>query len=267
MDILDLPIYVINLDRRPDRWTQFQDLSGIDIFKHLRRWSATDGKKIEIQGNREISLHTRYNIKRNMRRSHHEINTTGAIGASYSHYRIWSDLLAGSATGCIVFEDDIYLDPEFIQRMRTTWSHAPACDMFLFGNAWMHDDVKYQGNYNKVLGFNGAHAYYISRDFAEILCRNFFPIEMHVEFYIFKTAQLYDRLILHNKNLCVKFMSQVNGIQDSDTFFSKNTCPACVIPDDMTGLYIEPQKLRENVALIGAVSMICIGSLLAYKKA
>ena len=271
-DIYNLPVYVINLDRRPDRWRQFQDLSGIHAFKQIKRWSATDGKTLDLSGDTRISLHTRYNISRNFRRAHHEINTAGAIGASFSHYRVWRDLLDGSAPGCIVFEDDVYLDPEILARMRSAFSHAPACDMFLFGNhVWNYKDTNLdkglsQDPYRKVLEFNGAHAYYVSRSFAEVLCANFFPIEQHVEFYMYLTARAYNRLIVRHKGLRVSYVSEVAGDLDSDTFVSINTCPLCLIPDDMgDGVYMTSQKIREVAVGVAVISACTIGYILGRK--
>ena len=268
-DIYDLPVYVINLDRRTDRWRQFQDLSGVRAFKHIKRWSATDGKTLDLSGDSRISLHTRYNIGRNMRRSHHEINTAGAIGASFSHYRVWRDLLDGSAPGCIVFEDDVYLDPEILGRMRTAFSHAPACDMFLFGNhAWNYKDTAYEdaGPYRKVLEFNGAHAYYVSRAFAEVLCAHFFPIEQHVEFYIYLTAAAHDRLIVRHKALRVSYLSEVAGDMDSDTFVSMKTCPLCSVPDDMgAGVYMTAAKVREVSVSVAVIVACTVGYIIGRK--
>ena len=262
MDILDLPVYVINLDRRTDRLRQFQDLSGIGAFKSLRRWSATDGKTLDISGDVRISLRTRHNIALNMRRSHHEINTPGAIGASFSHYRVWTDMLKSGAPGCIVFEDDVYLDPEVINRMRSTYTHAPRADMFLFGNAWIHDETAADGNFMRVRSFNGAHAYYINRAFAQILCDNFFPIEQHVEFYVSLMATQHDRCILRNKKLDVKFMTQMTNIQDSDTFMSIDTCPLCFIPDKPDGIYMTQRKITEIGVALAVFASVGLGYIL-----
>ncbi len=266
MDLYNYPVYVINLDRRPDRWTQFQALEGVGAFKKLKRWSATDGRTLDISANKDISLHTRYNIGRNLRRSHHEINTVGAIGASYSHYRIWKDLVDSSEPGALVFEDDVYLDPVVLQRMRSAWAHAPACDMFLFGtHAWSHKEVPYQGSYERVLEFNGAHAYYVSRSFAELLIKNFFPIEMHVEFYIYMTAAEHGCLLLRHRDLRVQYMSEVAKENDSDTFLSEDTCPLCEIPDRLNGVYMPYSRVREHVATLGAAALVFIGYLMAKK--
>ena len=265
MDLYNYPVYVINLDRRPDRWTQFQALEGVAAFKKLRRWSATDGKTLDISANKDISIHTRYNIGRNLRRSHHEINTVGAIGASYSHYRIWKDLVEGTEPGALVFEDDVYLDPVVLGRMRSAWAHAPACDMFLFGtHAWNHKEVPYKDSvsYDRVLEFNGAHAYYISRSCAELFLKEFFPIEMHVEFYMYMMASQHRRLLLRHKNLRVQYMSEVAKENDSDTFFSEDTCPLCPLPDRLDGVYMPYARVREHIAVFGAVAVVAVGYML-----
>ena len=270
-DIYSLPVYVINLDRRADRWRQFQDLSGIGVFKHLRRWSATDGKTLDISGDTRISLRTRYNIGRNMRRSHHEINTPGAIGASLSHYRVWRDMLDSGAPGCIVFEDDVYLDPEVIRRMRSTYTHAlsaePNLSMFLFGNAWIHEETAHGTPYMRIRSFNGAHAYYISRRCAELMTANFFPIEQHVEFYISLTAKQHDLMILRSKNLDVKYMTQITANQDSDTFMGDDSCPLCFIPDRPDGVYLTGQKMTEMGVAVAVLLTVGIGYIIGSRKA
>jgi GR25 family glycosyltransferase involved in LPS biosynthesis len=268
MDLFDVPVYVINLDRRADRWAEFQRLEGIGAFKHLRRWSATDGRMIDISANTQISIHTRSNIARNMRRSHHEINTVGAIGASYSHYRIWKDLVSSGAKGCIVFEDDVYLDPEILQRARSAFAHAPHCDLFLFGtHKWNYVDKPYSGSYMEVMEFNGAHAYYITRSCAEQFLREFFPIEMHVEFYMYLMARTHGLRILRHKDVRVSYMSEVSGVQDSDTYFGDETCPLCVVPDTIDGVYMTYGRLREHVATLGAVAFVLAGYFLGRKGA
>jgi hypothetical protein len=243
-------------------------MSGVRVFSKLQRWSATDGKTLDLVGDDRISLQTRYNIKKNIRRSHHEINTPGAVGASFSHYRVWNDLLASSAPGCIVFEDDVYLNPEVIRTMRSTYAHVQGpMDMFLFGNAWIHSEKPAGGNYMKIDSFNGAHAYYIGREFAELLCAHFFPIEMHIEFYISKIAEFHGKTILRNRGLDVKYRSQIDGQQDSDTYFDANTCPLCDVPSKMdNGFYFTSAALREYAVSVGALGLVALGYLIASLK-
>ena len=58
-DLDTIPKYVINLDRRKDRWISFNKASGIPQLTNLERWSATDGKTINIDNDERVSLFTK----------------------------------------------------------------------------------------------------------------------------------------------------------------------------------------------------------------
>ena len=118
-DFDEIPKYVINLDRRSDRWIAFSSASGIPELKNLRRWSATDGKTINLDTDNRVSLFTKYNITRGKRRAHREVSTKGAIGCYVSHVEIWKDFLekSNSEVG-IIFEDDVIIDSAGIQRIK-----------------------------------------------------------------------------------------------------------------------------------------------------
>ena len=47
-NLLQLPMFCINLDRRPDRWQSFQSHPGVRrLGSQIKRWSAVDGKNID----------------------------------------------------------------------------------------------------------------------------------------------------------------------------------------------------------------------------
>ena len=58
-DFDSIPKYVINLDRRKDRWQQFQNVSGIEELTNLRHWPAIDGKLLNLDEEKDISLFTK----------------------------------------------------------------------------------------------------------------------------------------------------------------------------------------------------------------
>jgi len=88
-DITELPVYIINMDERKDRWKRAMSSEAIRKFKNLQSISATNGKELKYRTEKRISMGTRLRIFRNYRRSHYEIATLGAIGASISHIRTW----------------------------------------------------------------------------------------------------------------------------------------------------------------------------------
>jgi GR25 family glycosyltransferase involved in LPS biosynthesis len=269
-DIRVHPTYVINLDRRPDRWQTFQAQSALQEFKQLQRFSAVDGKTLNIFSDERISLHTRHNIQANYRRSDYEINTAGAIGASFSHITLWEDFLQGDSEFLVVFEDDTIVDAKTLAFIDTLIPTLPEqWDMWLLGtHAWnltAKPLVKSQPKgWKHVKVFTGAHAYVLSRQGAKILLENPYPIETHIEYYICGCAEFKGLKLITHSMLRMTYGTEVNEIADSDTFLSRKSCPTCRIPDHYHkyGLYFSYEQLVAAYALSFAV----FGIWLNWKK-
>ena len=123
--ITDLQVYTINLNERKDRWKRFLSQEAIRKFKNLQRISATNGKKLDFRRDKRISVSTKLRIYRNYRRSHYEIATLGAIGATISHVRTWETFLKSGAPTCIVMEDDAIWTQESIDKVNELYSSLP----------------------------------------------------------------------------------------------------------------------------------------------
>ena len=107
IDIRAIPVFCINLDKRPERFKKFSAQPGAKaLLTNIQRFSAIDGATIDPLKSDKIALQTKYNILHKTRRSHGEINTLGAIGCSLSHYGVWQKFLEGKADYCLVLEDD-----------------------------------------------------------------------------------------------------------------------------------------------------------------
>jgi hypothetical protein len=235
---------VINLDRRKDRWDEFSSQETMKQFKKLERFSAVDGSKLDPFTDKRIGIHTRLNIVRNYRRSHYEINTLGAIGASLSHIGIWKRFLESDAEYAVVFEDDTVVREEDLTRVDTLIRDLPqGWDLWLLGtHKWMYQGVPLTDDpkgWSKTLQFTGAHAYVISRRGAQILLDEPFPIETHIEFYITACVKLKGLKIVRHPSLRIGYNAEYTKENDSDTFESRFSCPVCYVPDNyMDTLYI-----------------------------
>ena len=117
-DFDKIPKYVINLDKRTDRWKHFQSQPGLPDFHNIRRYSAIDGNALNIENNTRISLFTRLNITRGERRSHSEINTKGGIGCYLSHVNIWEEFQNSQDEVALVMEDDIILSKDSADTLK-----------------------------------------------------------------------------------------------------------------------------------------------------
>jgi hypothetical protein len=258
-DIRNEQAFVINLDRRPDRWTTFLNQPVLKEFKSLERFSAVDGKNLPILSDSRISLHTKENIKENYRRSHYEINTPGAIGASFSHITLWKKFLESDSKYLVVFEDDTIVDSVSLEIIDKLIPILPESgwDMWVLGtHKWGLDGVPVIKGHTKgwwyVHSFTGAHAYVLTRKGAEILLEQPFPIETHIEYYICACSKFKGLRIIKHWGLRMTYFAESTDIADSDTFLNRKTCPLCVIPDyyPKYGVYLTYEQVFGSLVFL-----------------
>jgi hypothetical protein len=116
-DLLNAPAFVINLDRRPERWESTRSQLEWAGFTDARRWSAFDG----ATGNVRESLRT-FGIDRLADREEF-LNLPGAQGCAISQLRLLQHILDKGYPRACIFEDDIrfsrswhQLGPQFLRR-------------------------------------------------------------------------------------------------------------------------------------------------------
>ena len=272
-NIRTCPTYVINLDRRKDRWDSFSVQPSLKEFTALKRFSAVDGAKLDLLNDDRVSLHTKQNIIRKYRRSHFEINTPGAIGASFSHIGVWKQFLASDAQHLVVFEDDTIVDAKALRVIDILIpSLPPGWDMWLLGShRWafkgspIGQDKK---GWWKVTDFTGAHAYVLSRKGAEMLCANPYPIETHIEYYICGVSQLKGLNIVRHSEFRMGYFQELTDSMDSDTFMNRQSCPVCYIPDDIhdVGFYMSYDKLGRISVGLAALTAVILGGYIGLLR-
>ena len=206
IQLRDVPMLCISLDRRPDRWAQFQ-VGATAAGLPVQRLSAVDAREFgeRAYDREDISLLTAHNIKFGRRRSHYEIDRTGAIGASLSHFECWRRLLRSSAPAMVVFEDDVILPADLAPRMQRLLDEAPrGWDMIQLQRTMFagdeHDctDLPGQEPWQNCESLTGAYAYLISRRGAEKLLARAYPIELHVDAYMaFMSRMGYIQMLWH----------------------------------------------------------------------
>lgn len=120
----NLDIEVINLDWRPDRWSDFltatQQAAGAAFVARCRRFPAIDGHKIGLTP--EIKHTFRDNLF-DYRRS--------IVACALSHMAIRKKIAGGDGRACLILEDDALLADDFVRRLeivtKATPPEAPLC--------------------------------------------------------------------------------------------------------------------------------------------
>ena len=91
--------YVINLDRRPDRWIEFTEKSS-SLNIPIERFSAVDGQNLPKS----------------------ELRSPAPISACWmSHQAVAKKFLESNAKYCLILEDDLALNQESITSLNKIW--------------------------------------------------------------------------------------------------------------------------------------------------
>lgn len=144
--ILD-SVWVINLDRRPDRWIKTRDrLHAIGIKP--KRWSANDGTKnveyLRYKNNKKIS--------------------PSEAACFDSHVNLWKHLYDTNALPALIFEDDIVITPgTSIPDILDAVRNSGGFDIFFLGYTYPDIDP-FDDDLSRIGTTDGAHAYIINRE-------------------------------------------------------------------------------------------------------
>ena len=92
-------IYVINLDRRPDRWTQIQS--------RLKRIGLEDFKRIEAVDGSKPPYYQSWQGLTRLWKGRHKLYTPQAYGYLLSMYRIFKDAVDHKYDSILILDDDV----------------------------------------------------------------------------------------------------------------------------------------------------------------
>jgi len=110
-------IFVLNLDRRPDRWKQTQNELVRANVERFERLSAVDGTALPQH---EID---RFNVSARAARGRKIL--PGQAGCALSHARAMSEMITKNLSSVLVLEDDVTLVPNFLSRLEDVMSSIP----------------------------------------------------------------------------------------------------------------------------------------------
>jgi GR25 family glycosyltransferase involved in LPS biosynthesis len=265
-------VYCINLKNRPDRWKRFSSQPAFtEIQKEFQfeRIDAVNGKDINIQNDKRISVRTRRNILLQNRRDHEDIDTPGAVGCYLSHVLVWKKFLQTSEDYCIVFEDDAAIPNTFVPRFKNAlrsikelpvkrpilWQLSKPHGAYLRNAFQVQLDIRDNWIYDAPSPTTG---YVLFRETAQILLDTAFPIDGHVDMYMRRCAQIGMLDIISYKYLIIPTV----GVKQKDTDIQLNKCELCNIPTNLSKtnlkLVTKEQILSTTIIIIGLSALAVV---------
>ena len=226
----DIPAFCINLDRRTDRWEKFSSQPVVQSMiqsGQLKKWSAVDGKTLDLVTDPRISMLCKKNIKDNLRRAHEELNSIGGVGCALSHIGLWKWLAESDHDAVLIFEDDCKLPVDFLQKMQFTIDNSRilqsgAYDLIVPGNTAIP-----AGRPERFLVevdiFYGLYCYIITKECAKKILPRVFPIMEHIDLWLCLYKFLYGLRMynIHTGWIGIRHFSSVSDITPEDR------CPLC----------------------------------------
>ncbi|EAN79951.1 glycosyl transferase-like protein [Trypanosoma equiperdum] len=125
-------VYVINLDRRPDRWefaTQQLSRAGF-LHEEYVRFPAVDGRNVDLQKAHACGLISRLGLLRLQEPEHRRIwgmdLNPGAVGCALSHALLWAQIAASRHRSVLVVEDDSLFPQDFHHKYEARAKQVPS---------------------------------------------------------------------------------------------------------------------------------------------
>jgi GR25 family glycosyltransferase involved in LPS biosynthesis len=243
-----IPVVCLNLDRRIDRWERVQSCPGFREFPNIERWSAVDGKTLDIVNDPRISMIVKYNIANKTRRAHEYINTPGAVGCYLGHASIYEWVLQQNESDVVlVLEDDIDLPAGCYAKLKeyiakTQLIQDPSkWDIWQVG-ATINKSTLAPDNFSRdITAFYLTHSYFISRRGAEKFMKYLYPVELHIDGFSSYMASLGLIKIYGSPNALFYQAGSTSDINPG------HDCPMCDIPNDYDKNFELITKNRKRV--------------------
>lgn len=198
----DFKIFLINLDRAPERLAWFEtQFAKSDLSRDGRafeRMPAVDGKTIanldefvSPAGMRELD-----DLAATGFRKRHAQLSIGAVGCALSHIECWrAGLESGAKGGVWIFEDDCVIPQDLLERVKCTPVPGDT-DILLLGVFCLRCRGE-GGGLREVKRFFGLHGYVVTRRGLEkLLARaDLLPMSVQIDTYLSDLAERGDLVV------------------------------------------------------------------------
>lgn len=262
MNLQSLRIYVINLDRRPDRWNMANKTLRRAGFTNIERISAVDGKLIDSQQLQKLVTPSVYKTLGKARKHHEDLGSVGAIGCYLSHYKAWNHIIEKNEPAIIV-EDDLLCHP-LLNEFELAKDRSPLKSydfVLLAGDPREKDLLPSNRGTQGIYPYNGMffllHFYYLTPHGAQFFSSGALPITNQVDSYMsFKIKQHPKfRSAIHTPDMA----TQTNSTTDIQTLMESRKIPFQIL------IYLRRQ-INHSPVICGIIYCF-VGLLIFYTLA
>eukprot|EP00672_Neobodo_designis_P009327 CAMPEP_0174856486 /NCGR_PEP_ID=MMETSP1114-20130205/36032_1 /TAXON_ID=312471 /ORGANISM="Neobodo designis, Strain CCAP 1951/1" /LENGTH=284 /DNA_ID=CAMNT_0016091283 /DNA_START=47 /DNA_END=899 /DNA_ORIENTATION=+ len=123
-------VYVINLDRRSDRWMHVERQLRKAGLQDGVRFPGIDGRNVDVDALVKagaISATGAERLRLPMEEKLFGMDLTpGALGCALSHRAVWQRIVQAQHKCCLILEDDVEFHPSIKKTFADRWSRVPA---------------------------------------------------------------------------------------------------------------------------------------------
>lgn len=170
--------YVINLEKRTDRWYNINK-SFENINMQLTRWDAVYGKEMKEK-----------EIEKNTTRTCYYFCSPSMIGCWLSHCRLWKHIVKNREDKVLILEDDSYPVKNFNNKVDKYFKQVPGnWDILFLGSFGSCDNSVFEKNFFYLYGGHKNRPVYIDGKKQPNIIRPGFPLGLHAYMLSYKGAK------------------------------------------------------------------------------
>jgi len=192
------PIYIINLDRKPERFKYVKDQLDNMGITNYHRVSAIDGFNTEREELIKFGLTYELTERR------------GIAGCAASHINMWNMIVKEKMGWTLILEDDAHFHPDFIKLFNKYWSHVPKDAKIVFPGFCTDSSTEQTSKIIIAKEVMCLQGYMISWEGARYLLDKLLPVSEPIDIAIVNNFRNNKGSYIFNGNVTI------NGIRPND---------------------------------------------------
>ena len=207
ISITELPIYIINMNNKPERYKYVSEQLDNMKLSNYKRWVATDG----------FTADPKEMMKDGIMKS--LINEgMGIAGCASSHIKLWKHIAKHKLGWTLILEDDVHFHPKFQSLFIKYWKNVPIDAKIVYVG---HCYASCKNSTKKVIKnyVMCNHGYMINHESAQYLIDNLLPMGNPID------RVIYDHFSKNDGSFIFNGSTNIDGICPDE--YKMSNCNIC----------------------------------------